>query len=74
MHPLFHKADKLSHTVIGAAIEVHRLKGPGLIESIYEKCPLRELNLHELTAVNQRIVKVEYRDLFSHPPAHPAWR
>jgi hypothetical protein len=36
MHPLFSKADKLSHTIIGAAIEVHRLKGPGLIESIYE--------------------------------------
>jgi hypothetical protein len=30
MHPLFSKAAKLSHTVIGAAIEVHRLKGPGL--------------------------------------------
>lgn len=35
MHPLFEKADALSRTVIGAAIEVHRLKGPGLIESIY---------------------------------------
>jgi len=38
---------------------------PGLIESIYEKCLLRELSLHELTAVNQRIVKVEYKELFS---------
>jgi PD-(D/E)XK nuclease superfamily len=37
MHPLFKKADELSHAAIGAAIEVHRLKGPGLIESIYEK-------------------------------------
>ena len=36
MHPLFSKADKLSHTIIGAAIDVHRLKGPGLIERIYE--------------------------------------
>jgi hypothetical protein len=34
MHPLFQKADGLSGVVIGAAIEVHRLKGPGLIESI----------------------------------------
>jgi hypothetical protein len=36
MHPLFQRADELSRILIGAAIEVHRLKGPGLIESIYE--------------------------------------
>ena len=36
MHPLYGKADRLSAEVIGAAIEVHRNKGPGLIESIYE--------------------------------------
>jgi hypothetical protein len=36
VHPLYHKADQLSHVAIGAAIEVHRLKGPGLIESTYE--------------------------------------
>jgi hypothetical protein len=36
MHPLYQKADPLSHVAIGAAIEVHRLEGPGLIESIYE--------------------------------------
>ena len=36
MHPLFQKADELSRTVIGAAIEVHRLQGPGLIESFHE--------------------------------------
>jgi hypothetical protein len=32
LHALFKKADELSHLVIGAAIEVHRLKGPGLLE------------------------------------------
>jgi hypothetical protein len=32
MHPLYEKADRLSSEVIGAAIEVHRDKGPGLIE------------------------------------------
>jgi GxxExxY protein len=61
MHPLFQKADELSRTVIGAAIEVHRLKGPGLIESIYEKCLMRELSLQNLSAVNQRVVKIEYK-------------
>jgi hypothetical protein len=34
MHALFKKADELSRLAIGAAIEVHRLKGSGLIESI----------------------------------------
>jgi len=37
MHPLYEKAHALSGQVIGAAIEVHRLKGPGLIESIDER-------------------------------------
>ena len=48
MHDLYQKADRLSHDVIGAAIEVHRLKGPGLIESIYERCMLRELELRSI--------------------------
>jgi len=61
MHPLFEKADKLSREVIGAAIEVHRLKGPGLLEGIYEKCLLRELALRHLSAVNQRVVRIEYK-------------
>jgi GxxExxY protein len=61
MHPLFIKADKLSHEVIGAAIEVHRHKGPGLIESIYEKCMVRELVLREIACVNQKAVLVEYK-------------
>jgi hypothetical protein len=34
MHALFKQADELSHLAIGAAIEVHRLKGPGLIEKM----------------------------------------
>src|SRR5438105_12228484 len=61
MHPLFHKADQLSHTAIGAAIEVHRLKGPGLIESIYEKCLIRELSLRSISCVNQKVVLIEYK-------------
>jgi hypothetical protein len=35
MHPLFNKANGLTGEIIGAAIEVHRDKGPGLIESIF---------------------------------------
>ena len=61
MHPLFERADKLSRVVIGAAIEVHRVKGPGLIESIYEKCLLRELELQHVAVVNQQAVKIDYK-------------
>lgn len=68
MHPLFEKADRLSREVIGAAIEVHRLKGPGLIEGIYEKCLMRELSLRGLGAVNQRLVRIEYKGLVFEEP------
>ncbi len=68
MHPLFKEADELSHGAIGAAIEVHRLKGPGLLESIYEKCLLREFSLRNLTAVNQRLVQIEYKGLVFEEP------
>lgn len=61
MHPLFERSDKLSREAIGAAIEVHRLKGPGLVESIYERCMMRELSLRGLSAVNQLTVKIEYK-------------
>jgi GxxExxY protein len=59
MHKLFPKADELSRVAIGAAIEVHRLKGPGLNESIYERCLMRELELRKIAAVNQRVVRIE---------------
>ena len=61
MHPKFQRADGLSRRVIGAAIEVHRLKGPGLIESIYEKCLIRELFLQNIPARQQVVVPVEYK-------------
>ena len=63
MHPSFEQADKLSHTVIGAAIEVHRIQGAGLLERIYEKCLLRELELQNISAVNQRSVRIECKGL-----------
>jgi len=68
MHPLYEKADKLSSEVIGAAIEVHRHKGPGLIESIYERCMLRELELRSIPATTQKLVRVEYKGLVFDEP------
>jgi GxxExxY protein len=61
MHPLFEKAAGLTETVIAAAIEVHRDKGPGLIESIYEWCLCKELELRGLSYETQRIVVIEYK-------------
>ncbi len=61
MHPKFKRADERSRKSIGAAIEVHREKGPGLIESIYEKCLMRELELQGISARQQIVVTVEYK-------------
>ena len=68
MHPLYQKADKLGAEVIGAAIEAHRQKGPGLIESIYERCLLREVELRSIPATTQKIVRVEYKRLIFDEP------
>ena len=61
MHPLFERASGLTETIIAAAIEVHRDKGPGLIESIYEWCLLKELGLRGLECVTQKSVLIEYK-------------
>ena len=60
MHP-FHKASGLTEEIIGAAIEVHRDKGPGLIESIYEWCLTKELDLRRLAYVSQTAVEITYK-------------
>src|SRR6188474_984614 len=61
MHPLFPKASSLTESIIAAAIEVHRDKGPGLIESIYEWCLSKELELRGLPAITQKVLQVEYK-------------
>jgi GxxExxY protein len=61
MHPLFERASSLTENVIGAAIEVHRDKGPGLIESIYEWCITKEFDLRSLTYVSQKSVEITYK-------------
>ena len=68
MHPLYAKADALSFELIGAAMGVHRDKGPGLIESIYERCLMHELSLRQLAAVNQKLIQIRYKDLVFQEP------
>jgi GxxExxY protein len=61
MHQRYEEANRLSRQVIGAAIEVHRILGPGLLESIYERCLTRELELRVISAVNQKKVRIDYK-------------
>jgi GxxExxY protein len=68
MHHLYESAHEISREVIGAAIEVHRHKGPGLIESIYERCLLRELELRRIPAVTQKVVRIEYKGFIFEEP------
>jgi len=52
--------DELSYEIIGAAIEVHKHLGPGLLESVYHKCFLHELSLRGLKYESQRMVDFDY--------------
>ncbi len=61
MHSLFVKASDLTSDVIGSAIEVHKDKGPGLLESIYEWCFTKELELRGHYPINQNNVVVRYK-------------
>ena len=55
--------DDLTGEVIGAAIEVHNTLGPGLLESAYEECLCRELELRKLPYERQRELPIEYKGL-----------
>ena len=55
--------NELTYKVIGCAIEVHKQLGPGLLESIYEKCFLKELELQEILFKNQVWIPLEYKGL-----------
>lgn len=53
--------DELSNRVIGCALEVHRVLGPGLLESTYEQCLARELGLAGISFQLQAPLPVEYK-------------
>lgn len=54
---------QLSYDIVGCAIEVHKELGPGLLESVYEKCLKRELELKGYKVVQQVNVPVQYKGL-----------
>lgn len=53
--------NEISYKIIGAAIEVHRVLGPGLLESSYEKALLHELKLRGLKTSSQRKIQIPYK-------------
>ena len=53
--------DELTYEIIGAAIEVHKEMGPGLLESVYEECMLHELQLKGLNTKCQQAVPINYK-------------
>jgi GxxExxY protein len=59
-------SDDLTEAIIGAAIEVHRILGPGLLESIYEEALSHELTLRAVPHERQVAVDVRYKDRVIH--------
>ena len=56
-----HRTNPISEKIIGAAIEVHRHLGPGLLESSYQTCMCRELELRGVTYESQVVLPIEYK-------------
>lgn len=57
------KSNEITHEIIGAAMEVHRVLGPGLLESAYEECLSRELQLRNLRVERQKPIPLVYKDV-----------
>ncbi|MBN1499516.1 MAG: GxxExxY protein [Spirochaetes bacterium] len=55
--------NELAEIIIGAAIEVHSILGPGLLESAYEKALIFELNAGGLLIESQKIIPIQYKEL-----------
>lgn len=55
--------NKLAYQVTGAAIEVHKALGPGLLENVYHKCMVHELDLRGISYSSEHIVKVNYKGM-----------
>ena len=61
--PIPPDVDEASRVVVGAAIEVHRQLGPGLLESIYERALAHELTLQGAVVQRQVEVGIPYKDI-----------
>ena len=57
------QVNELTEQVIGAAIEVHRDLGPGLLESAYQRALAHELRLRRIPFEEQKLCPITYKDL-----------
>jgi GxxExxY protein len=55
-------SDPLTEKIIGAAIEVHRILGPGLLESVYEQALCHEFDLRGICYQRQACIEMSYKD------------
>jgi GxxExxY protein len=53
----------LTYQINGAAIEVHKFLGPGLLESVYHRCLKKELNLRGISFKSELLVPIVFKDL-----------
>jgi GxxExxY protein len=53
--------DELTYTIIGCAIEVHKNLGPGLLESVYQKCFNRELSVKNFDFISEVFTRINYK-------------
>ena len=61
--PIPAEDEKIAHEIIGAAIEVHRILGPGFLEAVYEKALIYEMQLRGLKVEWQKDILVPYKDI-----------
>ena len=61
MRELDDRINRLSHAVVGAAIEVHKELGPGFLESVYEEALCIELDERGIPFVRQAVVELGYK-------------
>ena len=54
--------NEMTFKIIGAAIEVHKELGPGLLESVYETCLCKELRLRNINCIRQAPIPVIYKE------------
>jgi GxxExxY protein len=55
------EVEELTERIIGCAIEVHRILGPGLLESVYRECMILELRREHLRVDSERQVSLDYK-------------
>jgi|SRR5215510_899345 len=61
--PSIKNINEISHDIIGAAIEVHRQLGPGLLESAYRECVTKEFTLRGIPFEREKAVPLEYKSV-----------